>query len=334
MRQNPSNVIDNTAKEPQQVQKKQNPRKPEEPKQQEKQQTQQNPRNNVGNTDESVNFWTACPYCFNMYEYPRVYVDCILRCQNCKRAFQAVRVPMEPPVFEGNEAHFSCWGFFPLGVSMSSSQMKQDKSWTPFSPIFTLPKTTQNDKVEPSHTSKTRAPVPNSPKIRKTPTPRVYVDNDDDDDDEDNDDSDDDDDDWDRSGTKRKKANNSTGKNSWIGRPPRQSQVDKTNDVIIVGDSGESSQVTKETSQTQSVHKAKKTVATTRRQSGRGAKLDLNVEFSNDGEEHAHGGVSEGHRNVGHRSDDNIEGIGFFEGLDEFLSSLPILVGDDKVKAA
>ena len=58
-------------------------------------------------------------------------------------------------------------------------------------------------------------------------------------------------------------------------------------------------------------------------------KLDLNVEFSNEVEEPVHG-AGEGNGNA----EDNIEGIGFFEGLDEFLSSLPILnvVADDKVK--
>jgi len=62
-------------------------------------------------------------------------------------------------------------------------------------------------------------------------------------------------------------------------------------------------------------------------------KLDLNVEFSNEVEEPLHG-VDEGNENGTGNAEDNIEGIGFFEGLDEFLSSLPILnvVADDKVK--
>lgn len=63
-------------------------------------------------------------------------------------------------------------------------------------------------------------------------------------------------------------------------------------------------------------------------------KLDLNVEFSNDVEEQPAAGMNKGN-GAGNGEEDNIEGIGFFEGLDEFLSSLPILnvVGDDKVKA-
>ena len=61
--------------------------------------------------------------------------------------------------------------------------------------------------------------------------------------------------------------------------------------------------------------------------------LDLNVEFSNEVEEPSRcSSVREG--NAAGNAEDNIEGIGFFEGLDEFLSSLPILnvVADDKVK--
>ncbi|KAL5102379.1 hypothetical protein RYX36_006706 [Vicia faba] len=62
-------------------------------------------------------------------------------------------------------------------------------------------------------------------------------------------------------------------------------------------------------------------------------KLDLNVECSNEAEEPSLGvGKREG--NATGNAEDNIEGIGFFEGLDEFLSSFPILnaVADDKVK--
>ncbi|KAK9285379.1 hypothetical protein L1049_024570 [Liquidambar formosana] len=40
-----------------------------------------------GGDDGDGSFWTACPYCYYLYEYERVYVDCCLRCQNCRRAF-------------------------------------------------------------------------------------------------------------------------------------------------------------------------------------------------------------------------------------------------------
>lgn len=77
-----------------------------------------------------------------------------------------------------------------------------------------------------------------------------------------------------------------------------------------------------------------------RKRNGTGAKnlgrLDLNVEFSNEVEEPAvAGGRNEGNGLGSNREVDNMEGIGFFEDLDEFLSSLPIfsVVGDDKIKA-
>ncbi|KAF3549283.1 hypothetical protein DY000_02005858 [Brassica cretica] len=77
-----------------------------------------------------------------------------------------------------------------------------------------------------------------------------------------------------------------------------------------------------------------------KKRTGTGAKnlgrLDLNVEFSNEVEEPAvAGGRHEGNGLGSNREVDNMEGIGFFEDLDEFLSSLPIFSvdGDDKIKA-
>ncbi|KAJ6366375.1 hypothetical protein OIU77_002874 [Salix suchowensis] len=63
---------------------------------------------------EVPSFWTACPYCYILYEYPKAYEECILRCQRCRRAFHAVMVPAPP--LTGKDTCFSCWGFFPLGV--------------------------------------------------------------------------------------------------------------------------------------------------------------------------------------------------------------------------
>ena len=88
-----------------------------------------------------------------------------------------------------------------------------------------------------------------------------------------------------------------------------------------------------------SAESSKKVAATCgRRHSARVAKdfgkLDLNVEFNNEVAEPAPR-VVQGN-GTGRGEEDIIEGSGFFEGLDEFLSTLPILnvVGDDKVKAA
>ncbi|GAV66830.1 DnaJ domain-containing protein [Cephalotus follicularis] len=75
--------------------------------QQQQQQQQQNLR--------LSSFWTLCPYCYLLYEYPRVYEDCCLKCQNCKRSFHAVLVKSMPQLVPGQEAYYCGWGCFPLG---------------------------------------------------------------------------------------------------------------------------------------------------------------------------------------------------------------------------
>lgn len=66
-------------------------------------------------------FWTMCPYCYNLYEYPRVYEGCCLRCQNCRRGFHAVLIPSLPPQVPGQEAYYCCWGVFPMGFAVGNS---------------------------------------------------------------------------------------------------------------------------------------------------------------------------------------------------------------------
>lgn len=65
-------------------------------------------------------FWTACPYCYRLYEYPRVYEACCLRCQNCERSFHGVPIPSLPPLVPGQDAYYCCWGFFPMGFVLGS----------------------------------------------------------------------------------------------------------------------------------------------------------------------------------------------------------------------
>uniref|UniRef100_A0A2P2JYL0 Uncharacterized protein MANES_02G145200 n=1 Tax=Rhizophora mucronata TaxID=61149 RepID=A0A2P2JYL0_RHIMU len=60
-------------------------------------------------------FWTVCPYCYVLFEYPRVYENCCLRCQSCRRAFHAAWILTMPPLVPGKEAYYCCWAFFPLG---------------------------------------------------------------------------------------------------------------------------------------------------------------------------------------------------------------------------
>lgn len=64
-------------------------------------------------------FWTACPYCYNLYEFPRVYKDCVMKCGNCNRAMHGTEIKTLPPVVEGQDAYYCCWGFFPMGFAGS-----------------------------------------------------------------------------------------------------------------------------------------------------------------------------------------------------------------------
>ncbi|GAB2265300.1 hypothetical protein Dimus_000364, partial [Dionaea muscipula] len=77
-------------------------------------------RPGAGSNSKSSCFWTACPYYYILYVYPTMYEDCCLRCQNCQRAFHAVVVQSLPPRVLGKEAYYCCWGFFPLGFSIST----------------------------------------------------------------------------------------------------------------------------------------------------------------------------------------------------------------------
>lgn len=302
--------------------------------------TEAEPEEVVEDVDDSPTFWTTCPYCFYMYEYPSVYADCTLRCDNCKRAFQAVRISSPPVIVEGQEAYFYSWGFFPIGVSMSHLQSKNNKGatskWTPFSPLY-ISNNVQN------HLNEYAAPKENT-FVNKSSGPRIYID-------DYTDDvfigvsepSDDSDVEW--GSTKKRKSTrmrkdlepsfkervqvlalgaidpkNGGFKNLKLGIPVQEGVVVPTVPVAEA---------------------IKKTVVSNpRKQSGVVAKefgkLDLNVEFNNnEGEEPAQR-ITTGARGHGHGEEDNIEGIGFFEGLDEFLSSLPILsvVNEEKVKVA
>jgi hypothetical protein len=73
-----------------------------------------------GENASGSNFWTACPYCYYLYEYPKAYVDCCLRCQNCDRAFHAATIAALPPIVPGKEAYHCCWGFFPMGFTVAN----------------------------------------------------------------------------------------------------------------------------------------------------------------------------------------------------------------------
>ncbi|KAL2477437.1 uncharacterized protein Fot_46451 [Forsythia ovata] len=288
-------------------------------------------RVDVPSNDGGSTFWTACPYCYYMYEYPGVYAECTLRCQNCRRAFQGVVIPSPPPIVNGQEGYFYCWGFFPLGVSMENMEKNSGvaSTWTPFSPMFTCPKMQNGNNVDKKGEKKPSAP-------------RIYVE-----DDEvfvELSDSSESDVDWqDERPKKEKKLMNVKGTSA--GEIPKKAKNVNTEKAQIQAKNVnvEDEFVTQQGSEmpNKSVGESSKkegTVANARQRPGMAAKnfekLDLNVEFSNEVEEPAPSINQE--NGPGRGEDDNIEGIGFFEGLDEFLSSLPILnvVGDDKVVKA
>jgi hypothetical protein len=139
---------------------------------------------------------------------------------------------------------------------------------------------------------------------------------------------DDDDDEWESGRRKRRSKRRAAPAPASATKPPKRTQnerVKKGSGDVLDNAGGADPGASKAESS-----KGKKTAvagSSTRRRAGVAelGKLDLNVEFSNEVEEPAPG-ISEGH-GAGNGVEDNIEGIGFFEGLDEFLSSLPILKG-------
>lgn len=84
-----------------------------------------NDNNNRNDGDERTRvstFWTSCPYCYILYEFPRVYEDCCLRCPGCKRGFHGTAIPDLPPQVPGKDEYYCCWGFFPMGFAVAGSK--------------------------------------------------------------------------------------------------------------------------------------------------------------------------------------------------------------------
>uniref|UniRef100_A0A1J3E757 Chaperone protein DnaJ n=2 Tax=Noccaea caerulescens TaxID=107243 RepID=A0A1J3E757_NOCCA len=131
----------------------------------------------------ATSFWTACPFCFSLFEYPKGYEECALRCQECKRAFEAVTTQTPPVESNGEGVYFCSWAMLPLGFSGHAKA----SSWSPISPLFACPVKSSDQR------EKMNAP------------PRNYVDVDVDDDDDIYVEISDDDDDDGRDGAKRNK---------------------------------------------------------------------------------------------------------------------------------
>ncbi|XP_071713913.1 uncharacterized protein [Rutidosis leptorrhynchoides] len=305
--------------------------------------------------DDSPTFWTTCPYCFYMYEYPSLYSDCTLRCVNCKRAFQAVRISTPPVIVDGQEAYFYSWGFIPVGVSMSHMQQTKNNKgaatskWTPFSPLYDA----SNKNNGQNHLNECAAPKVNT-FVNKSSGPRIYFD-------DYTDDvlngvsepSDDSDVEWGISSSVKRKSTRMK-KDDLVQSFKERVQVLGLGAISNPKNGGfnKPSIPVQETASVAEAIKKNKSVNNNnnntnnnpRKQSGgviakNLGKLDLNVEFNsnnnNEGEEPGRRmtGMTRAHV---HGEEENIEGNGFFEGLDEFLSSLPILsaVDEQKVKVA
>lgn len=75
---------------------------------------------NLNPNPMTASFWTACPYCWGLFEYEKRYEDRALLCHVCGKAFQGV--PVKPPtktgdaVMEGEELrqYYSCEASVPL----------------------------------------------------------------------------------------------------------------------------------------------------------------------------------------------------------------------------
>lgn len=61
----------------------------------------------VGYRHPNGTFWTACPYCWNLFEYEERYEDSPLLCQSCGKAFHGVAV--KPPVKEEQQQREYYW---------------------------------------------------------------------------------------------------------------------------------------------------------------------------------------------------------------------------------
>lgn len=76
-------------------------------------------------------FWTACPYCYYIYEYEKVYKDCCLRCQNCRKPFhgEVINAPAPEIMVPGKEQYYFCYGLVPLKHygSMDKDKEASDK---------------------------------------------------------------------------------------------------------------------------------------------------------------------------------------------------------------
>ncbi|KAI9111362.1 hypothetical protein K1719_017052 [Acacia pycnantha] len=91
------------------------------------------PRNgrNVNVGKQKATFWTMCPYCWCLHEYEKIYEDCSLRCQKCRRVFQGISVksPTNGMLVKGKDQYYCYCAHVPLRYPLSEhSKVKGSKS--------------------------------------------------------------------------------------------------------------------------------------------------------------------------------------------------------------
>ncbi|KAF5738026.1 hypothetical protein HS088_TW13G00919 [Tripterygium wilfordii] len=75
---------------------------------------------------KTKSFWTVCPYCYYMYEYEKMYEECCLRCQICRRAFHGVAVQPPQNVLQEGEEYYCGFGKFPLAYKNGGFSEKEN----------------------------------------------------------------------------------------------------------------------------------------------------------------------------------------------------------------
>ncbi|KAF3499655.1 hypothetical protein F2Q69_00045165 [Brassica cretica] len=103
---------------------------------------------------KAASFWTACPYCYALFKYPKGYEECALRCQQCGRAFEAVKTETPPVESNGQGVYFFCsWAMFPVGFSGDAKS--SGSGWSPVSHLFHCPVLSPSD-----HQANLETPAP------------------------------------------------------------------------------------------------------------------------------------------------------------------------------
>ncbi|KAF8411371.1 hypothetical protein HHK36_003920 [Tetracentron sinense] len=271
---------------------------------------QKNGSGNHSSLPQLSSFWTACPYCYILYEYPRVYEESCLRCQNCQRAFHAASIPSPPPVIPGKKAYFCCWGFFPLGFSAAHSESDKNTSFPSsmsFSSMFPCPQP-----EEKGNTAVPKTGLDDQDSLIEIP-----------------DQSGESSGKW-GSGKKRRSLNSKEGASLNGDLHRSVAENEKGN---ILGQEMKVPKIALKRKKTVA-KKAKRQIGEGRRRSQEKEELDLNELVGNE-VENLEPAMAEGMRAEINEEDVN-KGTDFFEGLDEFLDGLPIfsVVGEEKTDKA